>query len=773
LAAISRIWQAFWQQPRQWCWFLAGVALITGGFYYRILPASNIVLSQGIPWATLAIAVGCFCAVSFATWIWLVLQPEVSASRALERTCLSLMFASMLCVWACIGPIGGTFYAHGRFVRLAIWFASFGMLQIAWMREWDRHLKARLPQLWRERDAISWPDATLAATLAVFAAEMLTYLDRPYIQITPFALVLNIALLASAMIVMWAIVGRGLFAIALTALGYFVLSFANAMKLKNLYAGLQPGDQSYLGELLYFKEFFQPKALATLALVMAVVLGSLVWAWRRSKLRLSVPTRTRMFVAGLAAFLLSAGIPWFPGSKPVLLHLGIVEETWDSYMSVKRNGLLTELAMQLPESYVPTPSGYSAQEIARVLSHPASHVAAQGSPLAVQTDANDQVSLIIFFFEALTNPHDFGHALTREPTPNFLALQAAGPHGYAISPRLANGSAESEFELITGMSTGFLPPNSCAYKHFMKRATPSLVSILRQQANYRSTAVKCVTPGFYNFQEAYEHLQLDHFCYEQKFVAPTYDKFTTYISDNSFVDEMLRPLAQPPCLVVGENLGSHAPYHAHLMGDKPRFLVEPSNPAIDQIETYFQAISRTDDALGRMIELLKQRKDRVAMVVVGDHHPPLATDSRAYDVPAFQAPGPAGELFRHRVPFAIWKNFDDDLAAPATATEQPASQSSAQETYISMNFLALPLMREAGIQPQGLFAWLQPLYEQCPVVSRDLFYADGTVKTWDELSPEVQQMVQDYRLLQYDILLGENYSAEIWAKAVPAVPAAK
>lgn len=768
LAAISRIWQALGQQPRQWCWFLAGVALITGGFYYRILPASNIVLSQGIALAILAIAVGCFCAVSSAAWLWLVLRPGVSASYALERTCLSLMFASMLCVWACIGPIGGTFYAHGRFVRLAIWFASFGVLQIAWMRDWDWHLRARLPQLWRERDVISWPDAILAATVAVFAAEMVTYHDRPYIQITPFALVLNVAVLASSMIVVWAIIGRGLFAVALTSLGYFILSFANAMKLKNLYSGLQPGDQSYLGELLYFKEFFQPKPLTILGVVAAAVLGMLVWAWRQSQRHFSLGTRSRMFVAGLAAFFISAGIPWIPGSKPVLLHLGIVEETWDSYMSVKRNGLLVELAMQLPESYVPTPAGYSEQEVARVLSRSVNHESADASPTEVQTDKNGPVSLIVFFFEALTNPHDFGRELTREPTPNFLALQAAGPHGYAISPRLANGSAESEFELISGMSTGFLPANSCAYKHFLKRETPSLVTILREQANYRSTAVKCVTPSFYNFQEAYEHMQFDRFCYEQKFVAPTFDRFTGYISDNSFVAEMLRPLANPPCLVVGENLGSHAPYQPHLMGDKPRFLVEPSNPAVDQIETYLQAISRTDDALGRMIELLKQRKDRVAMVVVGDHHPPLAADSYAYDIPAFQAAGPAGELFRHRVPFAIWKNFENEPAAPSTATEKPASLDSASDTYISMNFLALPLLREAGIQPQGLFAWLEPLYEQCPVVSRELFYTGGQVKTWDELSPEVQQMVQDYRLLQYDILLGENYSAEIWSKAAPA-----
>jgi hypothetical protein len=760
LAAISHVWQACWQRSLSWVWFFAGVALLTGGFHFRILPASRIVTAQGTPLAAVAIALGCFVAVFASAVLWQMLQPARSNFHIVQRTCLSLMLASMLCVWACIGPLTANFIAHGRFVRMAVWFVSFAVLQLAWLREWDRHLKTRLPQIWRERDLITWPDAILVATVAVFAAEMATYGDRPYIQITPFALVMNIALLSAATAMVWGIVGRGLFGSATTVLGYFVLSFANAQKLKHLDVGLQPGDQTYLGELFYFQEFFQPKLLALAGLCLAVVLGLLVWTWRLSNRRLSLANRGRMFVGAACSLLAVGALPWLPGSREVFQQLGVVEETWDSQMSVKRNGLLVELAMQLPQSYVPAPSGYNAAKIARIIDE-REKTTASAEPNIKPTQP---ASLMVFFFEALINPSDFGRPLTREVVPNFRQLQTEGQAGYAITPRFANGSAESEFALLTGMSCSFLPPNSCAYKHFIKRDMPSLVTVLRSQLDYRSTAVKCVTPGFYNFNEAYQHLQFDRFCADQNFVHLTFDKFSGHLADNSFVEEMLRPLDRPPAFVVGENLGSHAPYHAHMMGDKPRFLVEPSNPAGDQRETYLQAIARADDALERLVADLKSRPEPVVLLVVGDHHPPLASDSGAYDVPAFQATDAADELFRHRVPFAIWKNFESDRPGDGDSIARKPAASTSADTYVSMQFLSLLMLRAAGIPPAGLIAWIEPLYEQCPVVSRNVFYTGGAAKTWDELSPQLQRRIKEYELLQYDILLGQQYAELLWSR---------
>ena len=761
MTLIPLLLAAFWRQPRAWIALLVGMAVLLGGFHYRLLPGSQIITSQGLAVAALALGLASMVLVLVAARVWLMLRPQESPSYAVERTCLSYLFAAIVCLFASIGPNAVGLYAQGRFVRLNILVTSFLVCQLAWMFHTESRVWQRLKEVWRTKDLGSWQDATLFALGSICLAETATYLNAPYIQVTPFALVLNVTLLTAVMLIVWALLGRGLFAIVLTVGCYFALSFANAMKLKYLYAGLQPGDHAYLGEVLYFKGFFEPKLLAIVAVLLTGLAGLLVWAWRSSTRRWPLATRLRMSIGGFAALIGVAGIPWIPGADAALSPFGIVELNGQSATSCERHGLLFELALHLPDAYLPTPADYSQAAIAKIIH--AQKIAAEAQRVPVKVPAADvgqKVNIAIFQFESLMNPSDFGLPLQREVLPNLTKLNQQGLHGYAISPRGVNGSAESEFEVLTGMSSGFLPPNTSTYKHFIKDFVPSLVSLLHRDG-YEATAIKCVSPGFFNFQEAYGHLTFDRFRSVLEFTAPSYYAFSGHLSDTSFVNEMLQALAASPVMVVGENLGSHAPFSVEEIADRPRFLAEPPTPASDRIEAYLQAIARTDEQLGRLVEELAKRPERVVLLVMGDHHPPLPADSHAYDVPAFHAPGPPGELFRRRVPFVIWKNFESNLEN-STTTAPTAASGAKDETYISMNFLSLLLLREAGILPEGLIAWNQELFEQCPVVSRNLFYTEGQAKSWDELSPGLQQRIREYELLQYDLLIGENYSEKQW-----------
>lgn len=742
--------------------FLAGVLCLTLGFHHRYFPGSQIITTYGFFPALVAVALLAYGSIEGVTLATRLLKADATPVAARYATTRSFLLATLCALLANLGPNAIGLYSNGRFVRLVIWLAVFGGFQLAYLTGVDHSIRNRLRGILRGEEFVVWRDAMLVAFAAVFVAEVACYFDWPYVHITPFALALNVALLGSVILMVWAIAGRGMFAATLTLFAYSALMFANVMKMRFLYTSLQPGDQTYFSELLHFTDYFEPKLIVIWGGLIIAFVGIMTWMWRNSSHSLSRRDRCKLLCYGLAIFLATASIPWLPNSHSMLMHFGVMELRGLSEISVKRNGLLMELAMQLPESYVPKPSGYSQPEIARII---AEHTSPAANDIRTQVNADSALpSVIVFFFEALMNPLDFNRPLTRDPIPNFNALLTGRPHGYAISPRFANGSAESEFELLTGMSTGFLPLNSCAYKHFLKRTTPSLVSILKDAGNYHSTAVKCVGPGFYNFQEAYQHLQFDRFCFDQKFDTPTFDQFSGHIADESFADEMLRPLSKTPALVIGENLGSHAPYYPYMMGDKPRFLVEPSNPGNDRIETYLQAISRTDDALGNMLAKLQQRPDRVLVLIVGDHHPPFAADSHAYDTPAFREMGPAAELHRRRTPYVVWKNYE---SSPESSSQSAAAASGEQAGYISLNFLPLLLFQELGILPTGLHAWNQKLFEVCPVVSRDLYYTEGQARGWDQLSPELQQLVSDYQTLQYDLLHGKNYAEKLWPPAVP------
>ena len=755
-------------RPRTLYWFLLSVLVLSSGFRNGNLPLSQSLSSLGIAAALLFVTGICYLVVAIALKLFSKSDLRESKQAFLEFACFSLLVVSIICLLPGFNWFFAQVFSPGRGIRwIRVWIgiAIFMTMQAFATQALSSKVFRYLSNAGSRWDSSSWIKFAAPVLIAIIIAEMATHGLMHNLQVIPIALLLNAILLTSIAVLVWAFTNRDLFALTLVIVDYYLLSLANAIKIQHLQVGLHIGDQSYLEELAELKGFVSTRLLCIVGATAIAVLGLLVIAWRKSKRKLNVSHRVSWIACSVIAFMVVVGSLCFSSSRAFLSHVGVRENLGTSLGSTKRNGLLVELALQLPVSFLSAPPSYGPTEVKLAINRQP-----QQQQYPINQRDNSPPAIIVFFFESLADPKDFARLLSREVVPHFKALQSSGIHGFTVSPRLTGGSADSEFEFLTGMSCSFLPQGSCPYKHYIKRQLPNLVSILRDSRGYDSTAVKCVGPGFYSFSQAYEYLQFNNFCYSEKFVSQTCDKFSGHLSDDSFVDEMLRPLAHSPCLVVGENLNSHCPYFARSKGDKPRFLVEPSNSASDQIETYLQAISRTDDALGRMIAVLKQRKDRVLLLVVGDHHPPLPASSGAYDFPAYREPGPAGELFRHRLPFAVWKNFENETKS--TAQTPPSSAAPPpDETYISMNFLSLLLLREAGIQPEGLIAWNQELFEQCPVVSRNLFYTEGQAKSWDELSPGLQQRVREYELLQYDLLIGEQYAAEIWAKnATPAEP---
>jgi hypothetical protein len=63
-----------------------------------------------------------------------------------------------------------------------------------------------------------------------------------------------------------------------------------------------------------------------------------------------------------------------------------------------------------------------------------------------------------------------------------------------------------------------------------------------------------------------------------------------------------------------------------------------------------------------------------------------------------------------------------------------------------------------GIVPPGFLAVTGAVRRELPVLGSYVQAADGTVWDRDSVPPAKQAMIEDYRLLQYDLLLGAQYS---------------
>jgi len=94
------------------------------------------------------------------------------------------------------------------------------------------------------------------------------------------------------------------------------------------------------------------------------------------------------------------------------------------------------------------------------------------------------------------------------------------------------------------------------------------------------------------------------------------------------------------------------------------------------------------------------------------------------------------------VPLLIWSNFS----------------TSRDKLEMSLNALPPYLLTRMGIEPRGFLGFVNEVRSQLPVLSS--FVQDATGSQWllDAVPDRYQELIRAYELLQYDILLGEQYS---------------
>jgi arylsulfatase A-like enzyme len=210
-----------------------------------------------------------------------------------------------------------------------------------------------------------------------------------------------------------------------------------------------------------------------------------------------------------------------------------------------------------------------------------------------------------------------------------------------------------------------------------------------------------------------------------------------------------------PSFVFGFPSSTHSAYRSGIYRDSRLDLLDslPGDLAAE-VKEYVNALHLADRQLGRMLEALRHRPDSTIVVVLGDHLPPLTSSAfQGLDREIASATVAEQAERRRRVPLVIWANF-------------PLPHDS---LLLSVNQIPGYLLSRLDIPAHGLIGLTDSLREQVPVLTHAyLRERSGAAWEWGAVPEAVRPVVEDYRLLQYDVLLGEQYSLP----RGPAAPAA-
>lgn len=397
---------------------------------------------------------------------------------------------------------------------------------------------------------------------------------------------------------------------------------------------------------------------------------------------------------------------------------------------------------------------------------------AAGWETGEQSGLGKDVNIIMVMNEAFSDITDgsmFNWAEGDDPLPNLHALQN-DPHaltGHIVVPGFAGGTANTEFDVLTGMQTNALSDTTTSAMRVINRNLDSLFRVFDADG-YRTSFYHPGDAWFYNRENVYRWLGAEHEVfakdmkdleYKGRWVTDDYmaglieEEFETAVSEG-------RPLFN-----YTTTIQNHMSYTADKYGEGHTFApvsvtADISDETRTMLEVYTEGVRDADAMLGRLTAYFAERSEPVVLVFYGDHLPYLGDNQKGYaelgSEVAIAENDRTDILCSYKTPYVIWTNA---AAADALDWEAAAKQLALPEDgTVSAAFLGsvlLDLTDRAGESPW--FDFLSSLRRIAPVVQKKTYIlADGSVlpqrilnEQTDEASMELKDAVRKWRCWSY------------------------
>ncbi len=330
---------------------------------------------------------------------------------------------------------------------------------------------------------------------------------------------------------------------------------------------------------------------------------------------------------------------------------------------------------------------------------------------------DDVVNIIFLQLESFMNPElvkDASYSMV--PAPNFKHLYDKYPSGYLIVPSFGAGTANTEFEVITGMNLDDFGTGEYPFKTVLKNQACETICYNLRTKGYTAHALHNNDGSFYNRFRVYANLGFD------EFVSIEYMKEVPINPVGWAKDEVLTEYIME---MLDSTEGSDFIYAISVQGhgDYPESEAElenltKENPLRYPIEVnnyfneneaagfsyYVSQVKEMDDFIGQLVGRLARWDEKVVLVMYGDHLPGFTFADENLT---------SGDIYKSQ--YVIWSNFDAGFSDKDLEAFQLSSQ----------------ILGKLGI-------------------------TEGVVNSYHQKYADREDYLEKLTLLEYDILYGEK-----------------
>lgn len=317
--------------------------------------------------------------------------------------------------------------------------------------------------------------------------------------------------------------------------------------------------------------------------------------------------------------------------------------------------------------------------------------------------------------------------------------------GEALVSPFGGYTCNSEYEFLTGMSTGVLNNQSAPYMQMMFGYMPYSLPQHMKQLGYYTMAMHPYTADSWNRENVYEYMGFDEFVSidELKKYSKYPEYLRGYVSDKGNYGAILNYLYtdkdDSPVFIFDITMQNHGGYTFEEFETE----VYPLNMkgSYPKTEQYLTLIKHSDEAVEYLLESLKKFDEPTVVVMFGDHHPGVEREFYEELYGASLDSLTYSELYkRYIVPFFVWANYD--IEADTEAKTSPC-------------YLSNIMMEAAGLPKSRVQLYLDELRSNIVQINPMCYFdKDGELHLHSESSS-----LDEFYDLQYSMLTGEalNY----------------
>ncbi|MBT2731096.1 LTA synthase family protein [Carnobacterium sp. ISL-102] len=424
------------------------------------------------------------------------------------------------------------------------------------------------------------------------------------------------------------------------------------------------------------------------------------------------------------------------------------EVQWISFNQVKnyeKNGVVAGFLYNLGGQAINEPPEYSRkkmQELANKYKNEAKEIN------TTRKGSLDDVNLVYIMNESLSDPNSFeGLSVTPDPIVNHKQVSKVSWSGQSLAQGFGGGTANAEFEALTGISFEPLLPNiSSAYTQLTStmNRVPSVISYLNNEANdeYTKTAIHPFQSSMYRRTGVYNEMGFDNLIFEEDMDFDDKLESSLYISDWSAYQQVLQEITKTKTkdFVHLVTMQGHGPYHVGYFGNLQKFVVEGKVSQMDMLN-YVSSLQYTDEALLSYVSEVNKSDEKIITVYWGDHLPA----AYSYDVTKQNK-----DVAKYQTPLIIHSNFSSEHEDLGT---------------ISPMFFMNKVLEKVDGKVTPYYALLEKISEKLPAFEKG-FYLDSNYQDLgnnrkDIKDQEALELLNDYDLIIYDIFHGGDYAKDM------------